>query len=213
MKRLLITVFQAIFQPWKNAQALEKQKTSGLWTRAFLGLLFLALGLAITSIIQAASGNFPAAPVYLPFSLENYFVWQAILIVPWAMLSWLAISFLARLIFLSGRSQKEAISLRQFSAGLALSFYPFLFWLWLSHLLTAVFYSLGMSQKEWVDLISEPGWFQFTYLLLLFLAVSSGLISSVLTMVKTVPARKITAIFLGFGLFLVFSFLVLFLLR
>jgi hypothetical protein len=213
MKKLMVMLFRAIFQPWKNGQWFEKQKTSGLWTRAFLGLLVLAVALALTSIVQAASGNFPAAPVFLPFSLENYFVWQAVLIIPWLAASWLLLSLLARLIFVSDRRQKAPLSLRQLSAGLALSFYPFLFWLWLSHLLTAVFYSLGMSQKEWVDLMSEPGWFQFIYIFLLGLAILSGLISTVLTMTRIAPGRKVRAGFLGAGLFLIFGFLVLFLLR
>ncbi|MBC7364532.1 MAG: hypothetical protein H5U07_08355 [Candidatus Aminicenantes bacterium] len=213
MKKLIVVLLRAIFKPWKNGQWFEKEKTSDLWTKAFFGLLLLAVALALTSIIQAASGNFPAAPVFLPFSLENYFVWQAVFIIPWLLASWLTLSLLLRLIFVSGRRQRVPLNFKQLSAGLALSFYPFLFWLWLSHLLTAIFYSLGISQKEWVDLMSEPGWIQFIYIFLLFLALFSGLISSILTMAKIAPNGKVRAGFLGAGLSIVFDFLVLFFLR
>jgi len=90
------------------------------------------------------------------------------------------VSWLTRVIFrLSGAKR---LSLRQLSAGLALSFYPFLFWLWLSHFFTAVLYSLGMSQKEWVDLVSNPGWFQTVYLCLIIIALLSGWLATCLTL-------------------------------
>jgi len=151
MGRVIKTILRAIFRPDKNGQLLESQLSSGLWTRTFIGLILFGLLFSLTSIFQAFSGNVPAIPLILPFSLENYFVWQAVLFIPWLVLSWLLVSWLTRVIFrLSGAKR---LSLRQLSAGLALSFYPFLFWLWLSHFFTAVLYSLGMSQKEWVDLI------------------------------------------------------------
>lgn len=213
MKKLLVTIFRAVFKPWENARVLERQKTSGVWTESFLGLLTLALGLAITSLVQAASGNFPAAPVFLSLSLENYFVWQALLVVPWILTGWIVVSWLAKIILPRAKNRKTTISLRQVSAGLALSFYPFLFWLLLSHALTAIFYSLGMSQKEWVDLMSEPGWFQFIYIALFFLAVICGLISSVFVLARMAPARKLLSGLLGSVIFLVWGFMVLFLLR
>lgn len=213
MKRAVIMMFRAVFLPWKNIQMLEKHKSHGLWTGALLGLLTLAAGLAITSFVQAASGNFPAAPTFLPFSLENYFFWQSLLVIPWILAGWVLISFLSVLILSGAKVRKTAPSPRQLSSALAISFYPFLFWLFLSHLLTAIFYTLGMSQKEWVDLISEPGWFQSMYIFLLVMALFSGLFSSSLTLSRMVPSRRMASGLLGVVFFLLWSFMILFLLR
>lgn len=213
MKKVIVMMLRAIFMPWKNVQTVEKHKTHGLWTGTLFGLLILAVGLALTSLIQATSGNFPAAPIFFPIRLENYFFWQSLLVIPWILAVWVIISFLAKLILSGAKGRKSEPSLRQLSSALAVSFYPFLFWLWLSHLLTAIFYALGMSQKEWVDLISEPGWFQSMYIFLLVLALFSGLFASSLTLSRMVPSRKITTGLLGGLFFLFWSFMILLLLR
>ncbi|HQH61173.1 MAG TPA: hypothetical protein PLW38_05385, partial [Candidatus Saccharicenans sp.] len=75
----------------------------------------------------------------------------------------------------------KKFSWRQLSAGLALGFYPFLFWLWLPHFFTSVLYLIGMSQKEWVDLLSNPGWFQTVYISLVVIALFSGWLATCLT--------------------------------
>lgn len=179
MKRVVKTVLRAVFRPDKNRQLLESQLTSGLWTRAFSGLLLLGLMFGLTSIIQAFSGNIPAIPLTLPLGLENYFVWQAVLFVPWLVLSWFLVSWLAGLTL--GMFGAKKFSWRQLSAGLALGFYPFLFWLWLPHFFTSVLYLIGMSQKELVDLLSNPGWFQTVYISLVVIALFSGWLATCLT--------------------------------
>ncbi|HRD02317.1 MAG TPA: hypothetical protein PLP57_06720 [Candidatus Saccharicenans sp.] len=186
MERVIKTVLRAILRPDKNGELLERQLSSGLWTRTCSGLILFGLMFSLTSIIQAFSGNVPAVPLILPLGLENYFVWQAVLFIPWLMVSWLLVSWLARMNFKIAGAKK--LSWRQLSAGLALSFYPFLFWLWLPHFFTSVLYLLGMSQKEWVDLLSNPGWFQSVYISLIVIALLSGWLASCLT----VTARRWT---------------------
>jgi len=82
---------------------------------------------------------------------------------------------------LAGSSE---IRLRQVLVWLGLGFSFSLFWLWLPHLLTAVLYLLGMSQKEWVDLMSQPGWFQTLYLVLTILALLGGFLSVNLSLTR-----------------------------
>jgi len=84
MGRVIKTILRAIFRPDKNGQLLESQLSSGLWTRTFIGLILFGLLFSLTSIFQAFSGNVPAIPLILPFSLENYFVWQAVFVYPLA---------------------------------------------------------------------------------------------------------------------------------
>jgi len=179
MNRVIKTILRAVLRPDKNGQLLESELTSGLWTRAFSGLILFGLMFAFTSILQAFSGNIPAIPLILPLGLENYFVWQAVLFVPWLILSWLLVSWLAGLTLEMFGAKK--FSWRQLSAGLALGLYPFLFWLWLPHFFTSALYLIGMSQKEWVDLLSNPGWFQTLYISLIVIALFSGWLSTCLT--------------------------------
>ncbi|HEK86178.1 MAG TPA: hypothetical protein ENO29_07485 [Candidatus Aminicenantes bacterium] len=211
MMKLTKLILRAVFVPWKNSEFLQKELTSGLWTRSLLGLLFFGLAFSLTSIIQAATGNFPGVPIILPLGLENYFVWQAILIIPWLIVSWLLVSFLAKSELLAVGARK--VSFRQLSASLALSFYPFLFWLWLPHLLTAVFYLLGMSQKEWVDLLSEPGWFQTLYLAFLILAISTGLLATTITIAGRKWVKRGLSWLTAILAFVLWSFLIFILLR
>jgi len=179
MGRVIKTILRAIFRPDKNGQLLESQLSSGLWTRTFIGLILFGLLFSLTSIFQAFSGNVPAIPLILPFSLENYFVWQAVLFIPWLVLSWLLVSWLTRVIFrLSGAKR---LSLRQLSAAwLSVLSFPLL--VVAVSFFTAVLYSLGMSQKEWVDLVSNPGWFQTVYLCLIIIALLSGWLATCLTL-------------------------------
>jgi len=41
-----------------------------------------------------------------------------------------------------------------------------------------------MSQKDWVDLLSQPGWFQTIYLVFMWLAVLAGLFSVNLSLTR-----------------------------
>lgn len=165
----------AILKPWRHFELYDEFRTRGVGFRTGLLLVILGLAFSLTSIAQAACGHFPAVPLILPLRLENYFVWQALLVVPWIVLSWLLVGLLAR--GLLGLTGSAAVSLRQTLVLLGLGFSSFLFLLWIPHLLTAVLYLLGMSQKEWVDLLSQPGWFQTLYLVLMVLAILAGWLS------------------------------------
>lgn len=211
MGRVIKTILRAIFRPDKNGQLLESQLSSGLWTRTFIGLILFGLLFSLTSIFQAFSGNGPAIPLILPFSLDNYFVWQAVLFIPWLILSWLLVSWLTRVIF--RLSAAKRLSLRQLSASLALSFYPFLFWLWLPHFFTAVLYSLGMTQKEWVDLISNPGWFQTVYLCLIIIALLSGWLATCLTLTARRWTKRANSLLAGSLSYLAWILIIFILLR
>lgn len=182
MVKIKKLMFKAVFIPWKNYDFLQSKMVPGLWTKTFLGLIFFGLAFSLTSLAQAATGNFPGIPVILPLSLENYFFWQMILVGPWLVLSWLLVSLFARVLLLSFGAR--AVSFRQLSASLSLSFYPFLFWLWVPHFITAILYLLGMSQKEWVDLLSEPGWFQTGYIAFIVLATLTGFLAVNITLAK-----------------------------
>ncbi|MBC7348339.1 MAG: hypothetical protein H5U05_00030 [Candidatus Aminicenantes bacterium] len=204
-------ILKAIFQPWKHPELYEAYRTSGVGTLVFFLLAGLALAFSLTSLVQAACGHFPAVPVILPLGLENYFFWQALLLIPWVMASWLVASLAAR--GMLGLLAKNQVSFKTVLIWHGLSFSVFLFWLWLPHLLTAVLYLLGMSQKEWVDLLSSPGWFQTLYLVFLVLAVGSGWLALTASLVKRKWTRNLVSIMVASLSYLLWLVLVLVLLR
>jgi len=170
------------FKPWRHPELYEEFRTLGVGFKTLLLLAVLGLGFSLTSFAQAACGHFPAVPVILPLRLENYFVWQALLVIPWIILTWLLVGLLVRGVL--GLTSLSRLSLRQILTWLGLGFSSCLFWLWIPHLLTAVLYLLGMSQKDWVDLLSQPGWFQTIYLVFMWLAVLAGLFSVNLSLTR-----------------------------
>lgn len=204
-------ILKAIFQPWKHPELYETYRTGGAGTLTFLLLIALALDFSLTSFVQAACGSFPAVPVILPLGLENYFFWQALLMIPWVLASWLMVSLVARVIL--KLLTKNQVSFRPVLIGHGLSFSVFLFWLWLPHLLTAVLYLLGMSQKEWVDLLSHPGWFQTLYLIFLVLAVGGGWLALTISLVKKKWVKNWASILVASLSYLLWLVLVFVLLR
>jgi hypothetical protein len=204
-------LLQAITQPWKHPELYETYRRSGTGTRVLWLLAGLALAWALTSQVQAACGHFPAVPVILPLGLENYFFWQALLVVPWILAGWLAVSLVARIIL--NELARNQVSFRQVLVLYGLSFSVFLFWLWLPHLLTAILYLLGLSQKEWVDLLSHPGWFQTLYIIFLVLAVGSGWLALTTSLVKAKWTRNLASVLVASLSYLLWLVLVLVLLR
>ncbi|MDD8020314.1 MAG: hypothetical protein PHU81_03890 [Acidobacteriota bacterium] len=211
MGKVIKTIWLAAGQPDKNEEFFRSQLAGGLWTRTFLGLMAFGLMFSLTSILQAFSGNIPAIPLILPLGLENYFVWQAVLFIPWLVLGWLAASWLARMLLRKTGSRN--LSLRQLSANLAISFYPFLFWLWLPHFFTAFFYLLGMTQEEWVDLISNPGWFQTIYIIFFIMALLSGWLASCLTLVNRHWTKRGYSLLIATGSYVLWVLIIFILLR
>jgi len=181
---------RALLKPWRQRELFLEFKERKPLRKTLLLLVFIGLALSLTSLIQAACGHFPAVPIILPFDLENYFVWQAALAIPWIIFCWLTVSVLTGLMLgvIAGRSSRVRWKEMLILSGLALA--DFLFVIWLMHLLTAVFYLLGMSQKEWVDLLSEPGWFQTLYLTLLIVAFFTGWLAMNFNLVKSKYAGK-----------------------
>ncbi|MGQ9800903.1 MAG: hypothetical protein ACUVRL_04480 [Candidatus Saccharicenans sp.] len=204
-------ILKAIFNPWKHLELYEAYRTSRVGSRVFFLLTGLALAFSLTSFVQAACGHFPAVPIILPLGLENYFFWQALLLVPWVLASWLMVSLVFRVIL--KLLAKNQVSFRPVLVGYGMSFSVFLFWLWLPHLLTAVLYLLGMSQKEWVDLLSHPGWFQTLYLIFLALALAGGWLALTLSLVKKKWVKNWASILVASLSYLLWLALVFVLLR
>lgn len=120
------------------------------------GLLYVAMSFA-----RAATGAVPMAPTWVKFAEYNYLIWQTLFVLPALLLLWI---MAAGLIQLLGRRGPRAAP---FEATAGLTGYAVglpLLLLWTPQAVGAGLMILGMSQAEWVEILSRPGSWQIFYL-------------------------------------------------
>jgi hypothetical protein len=128
----------------------------GLLVVAGTGVLY-----ALTSLGLAASGAVPLAPLVLRLPDENHYFWQMVFVVPGFFLAWMMASGLLRLAApagIPGKPFRDAAAL----AGPSLSV-PLIV-AWVPQAVQTVLMVLGMSQGEFVEIVSRPGLWQVLYI-------------------------------------------------
>lgn len=158
-----------VHSPLKAMQRLLAEprpiKTAGRAV-AFVGGLY-----ALASVVLAAAGAVPLAPVLILIRPENYYFWQTFFAVPFALLAWALVAGLIRLV---GKREKGAPAFEKTAslAGIALA--ASLFVAWIPMALTMLFMAVGMSQEEYVEMLSRPGAWQVFYVLLHLAAAAAA---------------------------------------
>lgn len=134
----------------------------------FVGALY-----ALTSAALAMVGAVPLAPVFIQVRPENYYFWQMIFVIPYALLAWVLAAGLIRLV---GRREQGGPAFEETAslAGIALA--ASLFIAWIPMALTTLFMVVGMSQEELVDVLSRPGGWQVFYVLLHLAAAAAAVV-------------------------------------
>jgi hypothetical protein len=129
------------------------------------GVLYL-----LTSLGLAAAGAYPLAPVFFRLPEDNYYFWQMIFILPGFLLGWLLASGLISLFGKKGHrmSFEKAAGL----SGPALALPVCL--VWVPQAVQTVLMLLGMSQDEYVEILSSPGLWQVLYLGFQIIAAAWG---------------------------------------
>jgi len=122
--------------------------------RGFRVVILAGLLHAATSFARAASGAVPMAPTWVKITEYNYLIWQMIFVLPALLLLWVLAAGLIQL--LGRRGQKSAA----FEATAGLTGYAVglpLLLLWIPQAIGAGLMLLGMTQAEWVEILSRPG--------------------------------------------------------
>lgn len=141
---------EAAAHPGKAMRALAAEPR-GL--RSGARAVLVAGGLyALISIGLAAAGALPAAPPLLDLASENYYLLQALFVLPVLLLAWLAAGGTAYLLSRGGQGSYESL-LAAMAPALAL---PLLVPGFFAAAL-AVFLALGGRQKDIMDLTAAPG--------------------------------------------------------
>jgi hypothetical protein len=128
----------------------------------FVGALYAA-----TSLALAAVGAVPLASVFLGIRPENYYVWQMVFIIPYALLAW---ALVAELIRLAGKHEPRGPGSEKTAALAGIAIAAALFIAWIPMALATAFMAVGMSQAELADILSRPGVWQVLYIAIYILA-------------------------------------------
>jgi hypothetical protein len=128
----------------------------------FVGALYAAVSLALT-----VAGAVPLTTAFLKIAPENYYFWQTIFAVPYALLAWALVAGLMRLL-MKREQGGPAFEKTTALSGIALAGSLFLAWIPLG--VAALFMALGMGQEELVDILSRPGLWQVLYFAFYILA-------------------------------------------
>ena len=116
---------------------------------------------ALTSLALAVTGAVPMAPIFVSVGVANYYVWQAIFVLPGLLVLWFAASVVVHILGggrRRGGSLKRTLGVFGFAQVLPLRL------VWLVETAIAIFYGLGMGQQEMVDLLSVPSTVQTVFL-------------------------------------------------
>lgn len=161
-------MFKALVRPDKALEGLIKAKHpvrgAGL-SVAGAGVLY-----GITSAVLAMAGAVPTAPVFFGMDVDNYYFWQMLLALPWALATWLLTAGILRLL---GGRRKNGPGSAATTALTGIIWSGLLVVAWVPAGIYAVLMALGMGQEEWVGLLSQPGVWQTAYLV--FYAGAAGL--------------------------------------
>jgi len=160
----------AIFKPGKTMRGLLKmQHPARPASLAVGGVGFLYI---VTSAVLAVAGASPTAPVFFGMDVDNYYFWQMIFVLPMILAAWFVSAAVIRI--LDGREKdRPGFGGTAALAGVALS--SVLFLAWIPSAAEAAFMAFGMSQGEWVGLLSNPGPWQTAYLVPYGVAVALAL--------------------------------------
>lgn len=124
--------------------------------RSCRGLLLTGLLYVFSSFVLGVAGAVPYTPCFIPFSQENYYFWQMIFLLPFVFGLW----FLAGgvIYFFTGR--KKHVSATRIMTAISIPIMTSFKIAWLPAAVEAFFMSLGMSQEEYVEILSVPGLWQ-----------------------------------------------------
>lgn len=193
----------ALFRPRGLDHGIAKGKHPLRRASVFLGGVGAAY--IVTSVVLAAAGAVPTAPVLIGLDPVNYHVWQALFIVPLIFTVWVLASGV--ILVLGKKGCRRSLLL----AETAWAWGGPLLVAWVPALVQAAFMALGMGQEEWVALFSEPGPWQTGYLAF-FAAAAALAVRDFILVARTVhkkswPAAVLTgtaAAALAIGAFVLF---------
>ena len=146
----------------------------------------------VTSILLAMAGAVPTAPVLSGMSTVNYYVWQALFILPLVFSVWVLASGV--LLALGKKGCRRSAVLGE----TAWAWSGPLFVAWVPAFVQSVFMVLGMGQEEWVGILSEPGPWQTVYIAFFaaatVLAVRDFILAARTVHKKSWPAAVLTGV-------------------
>ncbi len=129
--------------------------------RGFRLVVLTGVLYAATSFLRAAAGAVPMAPIFVRIAEYNYLLWQTLFALPALLLLWILSAGLVKIL---GRRGVKAAPFETTAGLVGYALVPPLLLLWVPKAVGAGFMILGMSQAEWVEILSRPGSAQVLFL-------------------------------------------------
>jgi hypothetical protein len=165
---------------------------------------------SFTAAALAVTGAVPMAPIFLPLRTENYYFWQMLFTLPMLLTVWIVTSMIVHIL---GGGRKRGGSLKKTLALFGFAQVVPLLLVWIVQTVIAVFYGLGMGQKEIVDILSAPSTAQTMFLAALGVALAWSFLLAWLAASVSQKVKWAYALFLGILAEALFVGPVVFLLR
>jgi hypothetical protein len=140
--------------------------------RATAAVLLIGCLYALTSVLLAAVGAVPLAPLILDLQPGNYYLWQTVFVIPGVVAVWLVAAALIRL---AGRGRKTGGGFGRAADAASMALAVPLLIAWIPSALESGLLALGMRQEEFVELVSPPGVWQTAYIGLYLAALLAAL--------------------------------------
>lgn len=184
--------FGTVFVPGRSFRRLMDDARP--FGRGFRTVVATGILCSLTAAALAVTGAVPMAPIFLPLRTENYHFWQMLFTLPMLLTVWVATSIIVHLLGGGGRkggSLKKTLALFGFAQGTPI------FLVWIVQTVIAVFYGLGMGQKEMVDILSAPSTAQTVFLAVLGAALAWSFLLACLAASVSQKVKWAYALFLG----------------
>jgi hypothetical protein len=185
-------LFRTLFAPAGAFRRLREDPRP--FGRGLRTLLLTSVLWSLTSLALAATGAVPMAPIFVPLRPENYYVWQAIFVLPLFFVVWTVTSALVRLL---GRGGKRGGTMKRTLGTLGFAQAVPLLLVWAGQTAVAVFYGLGMGQQELVDILSTPSTVQTAFIAVFGFAAAWSLVLACLAAGVSQKVRWGYALVLG----------------
>lgn len=182
-----------VIRPGRTFAALQddpRRVAKGLAAMLFVGGLY-----TITVAMLAAGGAVITAPAVLVLSPENYYFFEMFFACPVFLLGWIMAAGFARLV--SG-AKPDRGSFEGLLAALGFALSVPCFVTWVTETVFAVLLLLGMSQKEFMDLTAQPGFWQIFGIAYQLVAVLWMLVLAVVAVRVSQKTGGLRAVLIGF---------------
>jgi len=179
-------------------------------SKGFKAVLLIGILYTATVAMLAAGGALITAPAVLAISPQNYYFFEIFFALPVSLAAWILAAGFARLLGIWGRGSG---SFEGILAALGFAVTVPMFVTWIPETVFAVLLLLGMTQEEFMDLMSGPGFLQIFGWAYQIVAVLWMLVLVILAVGISQKLKPLRTVLIGFLTMVLFMAVMLIFIR